>query len=51
MTQKRSHRQEKQDISVADHSSTAKVTLWEEQVRSLHEGASYRLESFVVKEV
>ena len=41
---------EKQDISVADQSSTAKVTLWEEQVGPLHEGASYRLESFVVKE-
>ena len=35
---------------MADQSSTAKVTLWEEQVGSLREGASYRLESFVVKE-
>lgn len=41
---------EKQEISVADQSSTAKVTLWEEQVGSLKEGASYQLEGFVVKE-
>ena len=35
---------------VADHSSTAKVTLWEEQVGILHEQTSYKLENFVVRE-
>ena len=41
---------EKQEVSVADHTCTAKLTLWEEQVGCLREGASYRLESFVVRE-
>ena len=41
---------EKQEVSVADHTSTAKLTLWEDQVGCLREGASYRLESFVVRE-
>ena len=41
---------EKQEVSVADQSSTGKVTLLEEQVEHVREGASYRLESFVVRE-
>ena len=41
---------QKQDVYVADHSSTAKVTLWEEQVGILHDQTSYKLENFVVRE-
>ena len=41
---------QKQEVLVADHSTTAKVTLWEEQIGYLREGASYRLECFVVRE-
>ena len=40
----------KQEVLVADKKSTAKVTLWEDQVGSLTEGVSYCLQSFVVKE-
>ena len=41
---------QKQDVYVADHSSTAKVILWEEQVGILHDKTSYKLENFVVRE-
>ena len=35
---------QKQEIPVADQSTTAKVTLWKEQAGSLKEGISYQLE-------
>ena len=41
---------QKQHVYVADHSSTAKVTLWEEQVGILHDQTSYKLENIVVRE-
>ena len=41
---------QKQDVIIADHSSTAKLILWEEQIGSLQEYASYRLENLVVRE-
>ena len=41
---------QKQEVSIADQTGSAKVTLWEEQVGSLTEGISYKLESFIVKE-
>ena len=41
---------QKQEVHVADHSSTTKVILWEEDIGKLHEQSSYRLENFVVKE-
>lgn len=41
---------QKQDVFIADHSSTATVTLWEEQIGSLQEQVSYTLENFTVRE-
>ena len=41
---------QKQDVYVVDRSSTAKVTLWEEQVGILHDQTSYKMENFVVRE-
>jgi len=41
---------EKQDVVIADHSKTAKIALWEEQVGSLLEHASYRCENVAVGE-
>ena len=41
---------QKQDEYVADHSSTAKVTLWEVHVGILHERPLHRLENFSVWE-
>ena len=41
---------QKQDVYIADHSGTAKVTLWEEHVGILQEQSCYRLENFVVRE-
>lgn len=38
----------KQDVFIADHNSTAKVTPWEEQIGSLQEQASHTLETFVM---
>ena len=40
----------KQEVVVADKKSTAKVTLWEDQIGSLKQGESYCLEVFFVKE-
>ena len=39
-----------QEVCVADHSSTVKITLWEEDVGILQEQSSYRRENFVVGE-
>lgn len=41
---------QKQDVFIADHSSTAKVTLWEEHIGSLQEHMSHKLENFIVWE-
>ena len=40
----------KQDIYIADHRGTVKVTLWEENIGILKEKHCYRLENFVVRE-
>ena len=40
----------KQDVTVADQSSSVTVTLWEDSVNSLQEHKSYRLHNFVVRE-
>ena len=42
--------QENKNKCLCCHSSTAKVTLWEEQVGILHDQTSYKLENFVVRE-
>ena len=41
---------QKQEVVVADLTSTGKDTLWEDQIGSLTEGLSYCLQGFVVKE-
>jgi len=40
----------KQDVIVADHTSTMKVTLWEDYVDFMEEDKSYSLTDFVVRE-
>ena len=40
----------KQDVIVADHTSTMKVTLWEDYVNVMEEDKSYSLTDFVVRE-
>ena len=40
----------KQDIIVADHRSTAKLTLWEEHIGKLVKNSSYSLKNFQVRE-
>ena len=40
----------KQDVIIADSTGSAKVTFWEDNVDTLTEGVSYRLENFVVRE-
>ena len=40
----------KQDVTVCDSSGFNKVTLWEENIDTLKEGACYTLENFVVKD-
>lgn len=40
----------KQEVEVADSSSSCKVILWEENIGKLSEHTSYRLENFVVRE-
>ena len=40
----------KQDVTVADQSSSVTVTLWEDSVNSLKQHKSYRLNNFVVRE-
>ena len=38
-----------QDVLIADKSSTARVTLWEENVGIMQQGRSYTLKNFVVR--
>ena len=40
----------KQEVVVADQKSTAKITLWEDQIGSLKQGQLYCLQAFFVKE-
>ena len=40
----------KQDVTIADNTSTAKVTLWEQYIGALQDGKSYKLNNFVVRE-
>ena len=40
----------KQDVIIADRSSTAKVSLWEEHVNAMKEHKSYCLKNFIVRE-
>ena len=40
----------KRDVLIADHTATAKVLLWEQQVDSLEKGKSYTLKNVHVKE-
>lgn len=40
----------KQEVYIADSTSTARATLWEEHVGILHEETSNRLENFVVRQ-
>ena len=40
----------KRDVLIADHTATAKVVLWEQQVDSLEKGKSYTLKNVHVKE-
>ena len=39
----------KRDVLIADHTATAKVVLWEQQVNSLEKGKSYTLKNVHVK--
>ena len=40
----------KRDVLIADHTATAKVVLWEQQVDSLEKVKSYTLKNIHVKE-
>lgn len=40
----------KQEVTIADDTSTAKVTLWEQYIGILQDGKSYKLNNFVVRE-
>ena len=41
----------KRDVLIADHTTTAKVVLWEQQVNSLEKGKSYTLKNVHVNEL
>ncbi len=40
----------KQEVTIGDHTSTARVTLCEQHIGSLKDGSSYNLKNFVVRE-
>ena len=40
----------KQDIIIADQTGTAKVSLWEEHIDTMRDGACYQLKNFTIRD-